>query len=296
MFSGSIPAIPTPFRDDRIDEAALRDHVAWLIEQGSSGLVACGTTGEAASLSQSEHSRIIDICVFEANGKVPVIAGCGSSNTAAALELVHRAKDCGAAAAMVMAPCYVRPDQRGIAGHFEDLAMHGGLPMVLYNVPARTGVDILPETIGKLVAAFPAIFIALKDATGAIARVSIQRELCGPEFAQLSGNDETALGFMASGGCGCISVTANVVPRLCADFQDACRRQDYRRALDLQDRLSPLHRALFVEPSPSPLKYAMSKVRSGYGAVTRLPLVEIGANSKIVMDAALNRALRKCLA
>lgn len=290
MLSGSIPAISTPFRNGEIDEASLRDHVAWLIEQGSSGLTACGTTGEAASLSETEHRRVLDICVSETKGRVPVIAGCGTANTATTLAHVRHAKEAGAAAALVMVPYYVRPDQRGIQAHFEYLATHGGLPIVLYNVPTRTGADILPETIGKLVAAFPDVFIAIKDATGAIARVSVQREQCGTDFCQLSGNDETALGFMASGGRGCISVTANIVPRLCADFQDACREQDYRRALDLHDRLSPLHRALFVEPSPSPLKYAMSKVRNDYSAALRLPLVEIDAQSKAVIDAALDRA------
>lgn len=291
MFSGSIPALPTPFLNGAVDEAGLRDHVGWLIEQGSSGLVACGTTGEAASLSPAESRRVLDICVSEAKGRVPVIAGCGSPDTATTLEQVRRARDAGAAAAMVMAPYYVRPDQKGILAHFEELARQGCLPIVLYNVPARTGVDILPETMGELVAAYPGTFVAVKDATGSIARVSTQRETCGKGFCQLSGNDETALGFLASGGRGCISVTANVIPRLSADFHDACRRGDFQSALELHDCMSPLHRALFAEPSPGPLKYAMSRIRFGFDARPRLPILEISAESKALVDLALELAV-----
>lgn len=292
MFSGSLPALPTPFRSGGIDEAALRDHLGWLIEEGSSGVVACGTTGEATSLTDAEYRRVLDICVSEANGRVPVIAGCGTPNTATTLDHIRRARDAGVAAAMVMAPYYVRPDQKGIVAHFEELALHGGLPIVLYNVPARTGVDILPETMGELVAAYPQIFVAVKDATGSIARVSTQRETCGSGFCQLSGNDETALGFMASGGRGCISVTANVIPGLSADFQEACRKGDFRYALDLHDCMVPLHKALFTEPSPGPLKYAMSRVRAGYSASSRLPVLEVSAESKALIDFALELTTR----
>lgn len=293
MFSGSIPALPTPFRNGVIDEGALRDHVNWLIEQGSSGLAACGTTGEAASLSPDEHRRVLEICVSQSDGRVPVIAGCGTANTAATLEHIRHARDSGAAAAMVMPPYYVRPGQRGVIAHFEELAIHGGLPIVLYNVPARTGTDILPETMGHLVTAHPKTFVAVKDATGAIDRASSQRAACGPDFCQLSGNDETALGFMASGGSGSISVTANVAPRLCADFQDACRQGDFARALDLQDRLWALNRAMFAEPSPGPLKYAMSKVVAGYSAHLRLPMVGIDAETMRAVDRSLEMTLQR---
>lgn len=287
MFSGSIPALPTPFKGDGIDEAALRDHVAWLIEQGSSGIAACGTTGEAASLSREEHRRVLDICVSEASGRVPIIAGCGTANTATTLEHIHRARDAGAAAAMVTPPYYVCPGQQGVLAHFEELAKHCRLPIIFYNVPGRTGTDILPETMGALVLAYPQVFIGLKDATGALARITLQREACGAEFCQLSGNDETTLGFMAMGGSGCISVTANLTPRLCADFQEACQRYDYRRALDLHNQLSPLHRVMFATPSPAPLKYALSKVRDKYSAQMRLPLAALDTQSCDLVDLAM---------
>lgn len=294
MFSGSIPALPTPFSSNGIDEAALRDHVSWLIEQGSAGMAACGTTGEGGSLSVQEHLQVIQACVSEANGRVPVIAGCGTQSTATTLEYVRQARDAGAAAAMVVAPYYIRPGKEGVLAHFRVLAEHGGLPIVLYNVPARTGTDILPGTMGKLVAERPDVFVAVKDATGLVARVSDQREACGPGFTQLSGSDETALGFMATGGRGCISVTASVAPRLCAEFQQACRNLDFRHALQLHERLMPLHRALFAEPSPGPLKYALSTVRAGYSAAMRLPLVNISATSQRMIDVAMRNADGQC--
>lgn len=287
MFSGSIPALPTPFKGDEIDEAALRDHTAWLIEQGSSGIAACGTTGEAASLSMEEHRRIVEICVSEADGRVPIIAGCGTANTATTLDHVRCARDAGATAAMVMPPYYVCPEQKGITAHFREIAVHGGLPIVIYNIPRRTGCDLTPETMGELVSAHPDVFIAVKDATGALARVTMQRETCGTSFCQLSGHDETALGFMAMGGSGCISVTANVAPRLCADLQAAYRQQDYNAALRLHDRLSPLHRALFTEASPAPLKYALSKIRASYSDELRMPLLNLESRSKRLVDAAM---------
>ena len=287
MFSGSIPALPTPFTREGIDERSFRDHVSWLIEEGSSGLVACGTTGEAASLSAVERDRVLAICVSEAVSRVPVIAGCSAPNTSTVIEQINRARDLGATAAMVSAPHYVRPDQNGLIAHFREIALHGGLPVVLYNVPTRTGVDIRPETIGRLVADYPGVFVALKDATGAIARVSLQREECGTKFCQLSGNDETTLGFMATGGSGCISVTANVAPRLCAEFQAACRLQDFRRAIELHDRLLPLHRALFAGPSPAPLKYALSRIRANFSVRLRLPIVQTDDDAKRLIDEAL---------
>lgn len=292
MFSGSIPAIPTPFGREGIDETALRDHLDWLIEEGSSGIVAGGTTGEGASLNEAERRQVLDACIAQADGRVPVIAGCGSPNTASTLAQVQYAREAGAAAALVVCPYYTRPDQRGILAHFTHLAERGGLPIIIYNVPARTGTDILPETVGQLLRAYPEVFVAIKDATGAIARVADQRDACGKDFCQLSGNDETTLAFMAAGGRGCISVTANVAPRLCAEFQQACLAQDFSRAIDLHDRLLPLHRALFAEPSPAPLKHAMTMVRSGYPTRPRLPMIEISGETKEKIGAALDREVK----
>ena len=287
MFFGSIPALVTPFAAGRVDEAAFRDLIDWQIDQGSNALVPCGTTGEAATLSDVEHRRLIEISVETARGRVPVIAGCGSNNTAHAIELTKSAQAAGADAALHVPPYYNRPNQDGIYAHLAAVA-EVGIPIVLYNVPARTITDIAIETMARL-ARLPNV-IAVKDATGNLARVTAQRLACGEQFCQLSGNDDMALGFNAMGGVGCISVTANVAPKLCADFQEAMREDRWDEALALQDKLYPLHAALFTDASPGPAKYALSKVRPGFSTELRLPMTEPSAASKAAVDAALVHA------
>ncbi|WP_298688440.1 4-hydroxy-tetrahydrodipicolinate synthase [uncultured Sphingomonas sp.] len=285
MFSGSIPALVTPFRDGRFDEALFRDFVDWQIAEGSSGLVPCGTTGESATMSIVEHDRVVAVCIEQAAGRVPVIAGCGSNDTLVALDHMRSAKAAGADAALVVLPYYNRPNQDGIYAHFAFLAERCDLPIIVYNVPARTVTDILPATLGRL-AEIPTI-VGIKDASGLVARVTAQRLACGPDFCQLSGNDDMTLGIMAMGGVGCISVTANVAPRLCADFQAACRDNRWADALALQDRLYPLHAALFTDASPGPIKYALSKVRPGFPGGLRLPMTPANQASRDAVDAAL---------
>lgn len=287
MFFGSIPALVTPFAAGRVNEAAFRELVDWQIEEGSNGLVPCGTTGEAATLTTEEHRRLIEITVEVARGRVPVIAGCGSNNTAHAIELTKSAKAAGADAALHVPPYYNRPNQDGIYQHLAAVA-DLGIPIVLYNVPARTITDIAVETMARL-SRLPNV-IAVKDATGNLARVSAQRQACGEEFVQLSGNDDMALGFNAMGGVGCISVTANVAPRLCSDFQAATREGRWNDALKLQDRLFPLHAALFSDASPGPVKYAMSRVRPGFSTELRPPMTEPSDASRQAVDAALAHA------
>jgi len=287
MFFGSIPALVTPFAAGRVDHAIVRDFVEWQIDEGSNGLVPCGTTGEAATLSDEEHRQLIALTVEVARGRVPVIAGCGSNNTAHAIELTKNAKEAGADAALHVPPYYNRPNQEGIYAHLAAVA-DLEIPIVLYNVPSRTITDISVETMARL-SRLPNV-IAVKDATGNLARVSAQRQACGAEFVQLSGNDDMALGFNAMGGIGCISVTANVAPKLCASFQGAMREGRSDEALALQDRLFPLHAALFSDASPGPVKYALSKVRTGFPAELRLPMTEPSAASKAAVDAALSHA------
>ncbi len=288
MFRGSIPALVTPFCDSRIDEDQFRALVEWQIAEGSHGLVPVGTTGESATLSASEHAQVVRACVEVAAGRVPVIAGCGSNNTAIAIELVKAAAEAGADAALLVPPYYNRPNQEGIYAHFEAVAAATHLPIILYNVPARTVTDISVETMGRL-AKLPTIK-AVKDATGNVARVSAQRLACGEGFIQLSGNDDMALGFMAMGGSGCVSVSANVAPRLCAEFQDACMAGEWGRALELQDRLYPLHAALFTDASPGPVKYALSRVRPDFRPDLRLPMTPPSEASRKAVDAALEHA------
>ena len=291
MFSGSIPALVTPFTTDgAFDEAAYRALIDWQIAEGSSALVPCGTTGEAATLTADEHFAIVRVCVDQTAGRVPVIAGAGSNDTAVAAANIARARDAGANAALMVPPYYNRPSQEGIYQHFAKLAETAQLPIVLYNVPGRTVTDIQPATMARIVNAFPAVFVAVKDASGAIARVSAHRAGCGPGFIQLSGNDDMALAFNAMGGRDCISVSANVAPRLCADFQAACQAGDYARALDLQDRLWPLHDALFTDASPGPVKYAMTKVRPDFPHGLRLPMTWPSEASRAAVDAALAHA------
>jgi len=287
MFFGSIPALVTPFAAGRVNEAAFRDLVEWQIDEGSNGLVPCGTTGEAATLTTDEHRRLIEITVEVARGRVPVIAGCGSNNTAHAIELTKAAMDAGADAALHVPPYYNRPNQDGIYAHLSAVA-DLDIPIVLYNVPARTITDIAVETMARL-SRLPNV-IAVKDATGNLARVSAQRQACGAEFTQLSGNDDMALGFNAMGGAGCISVSANVAPRLCAQFQEAMREGRWDDALELQDRLYPLHAALFTDASPGPVKYAMSRVRPGFSTELRAPMTEPSEASRKAVDAALAHA------
>lgn len=285
MFSGSIPALVTPFRDGTFDEAAFRAFVDWQIAEGSSALVPCGTTGESATMTIAEHNRVVEVCVAQAAGRVPVIAGCGSNDTMTALEHMEVAKAGGAAAALVVAPYYNRPNQEGVYAHFAYLADKCDLPIILYNVPGRTITDISVETMIKL-SRIPTI-VGVKDASGNVARATAQRIGCGADFCQLSGNDDMTLGFMAMGGAGCISVTANVAPRLCAEFQAACAAGAWDQALALQDRLYPLHAALFSDASPGPVKYALNRVRSEMSPELRLPMTPPSTASRAAVDEAL---------
>jgi 4-hydroxy-tetrahydrodipicolinate synthase len=287
MFFGSIPALVTPFAAGRVNEAAFRDLVEWQIDEGSNALVPCGTTGEAATLTAEEHRRVIEITVEVARGRVPVLAGCGSNNSAHAVELTKAAKEAGADAALHVPPYYNRPNQEGIYAHLSAVA-DLDIPVILYNVPSRTVTDIAVETMARL-SRLPNV-IGVKDATGNLGRVTAQRLACGEEFVQLSGNDETALAFNAMGGVGCISVSANVAPRLCAKFQEATREGRWDEALELQDRLYPLHVALFTDASPGPVKYALSKIRPGFSAELRAPMTPPSDASRAAVDEALAHA------
>lgn len=270
MFRGSLPALVTPFRDGAPDADAIRDLIEWHVEEGSHGFVPVGTTGESPTLSHEEHERVVEIVVDAAKGRRPVIAGTGSNNTSEAIRLMRHAEATGADAALVVTPYYNKPTQGGLIAHYRALHDCCELPIVIYNIPGRSAVDMIPETMGEL-AKLPRI-VGVKDATGDLARVSRTRMACGPDFIQLSGEDATALGFNAHGGTGCISVTANVAPRLCAEFQEATLAGDYGKALDLQDRLMPLHEAIFAEPGLVGAKYALSLLGRCSEEV-RLPLV-----------------------
>lgn len=290
MFSGSIPALVTPFRDGTFDEAAFRRLVDWQIENGSKALVPCGTTGEASTLSNAEHHRVIEICIEQAAGRVPVIAGCGSNDTRNALLHMNFSRKAGAAAGLCVAPYYNRPGQAGIIAHFSYLAEHSDLPIVLYNVPGRTVTDIEPETVCELAKRYPDRIVAIKDASGDLSRVTDHRMGIGKDFCQLSGDDELALPANAAGSVGCISVTANVAPALCAEFQQACADNDLVRARELNDLLYPLHYAMFEDASPAPVKYALSRVHDWILPGVRLPLVECSEHAKKAVDAALEHA------
>jgi 4-hydroxy-tetrahydrodipicolinate synthase len=290
MFSGSIPALVTPFRDGAVDENAFRKLVEWQIENGSSALVPCGTTGENSTLSNAEHHRVIELCVEQAAGRVPVIAGCGSNDTMNALLHMNFSKKSGAAAALCVAPYYNRPSQEGLLAHFSYLAEHIDLPIVLYNVPGRTVTDLQPETVCELARRYPGTFIGIKDASGDLSRVTDHRMGISKQFCQLSGDDELALPFNAAGGVGCISVTANVAPALCAEFQAACAANDLQRARDLNDKLYPLHYAMFEDSSPGPLKYALARVHDWIANELRLPLVPCNDKARAAVDAALEHA------
>jgi len=288
MFFGSIPALVTPFRDGRVAEDTFADFVEWQISEGSNGLVPCGTTGESATMSAAEQRRVIELTVEIAKGRVPVIAGCGSNNVAHAIEYLHAAKDVRADAALVVMGYYNRPSQAGMIAAFKALSDASALPIIVYNIPGRAVVDISVETMAEI-ASLPNI-VGVKDATGNLARVTAQRLACGDGFVQISGNDETALAYNASGGVGCISVTANIAPRLCADFQSATREGRWDDALKLNDRLFPLHSALFTDASPGPAKYALSRVRPGFPTELRLPMVEPSTAAQRAVDAALAHA------
>jgi 4-hydroxy-tetrahydrodipicolinate synthase len=270
MFQGSIPALITPFKAGKLDEAAFQALAEWQVREGSHGLVPCGTTGESAMLSFEEHVRVVTLCVEAAAGRVPVIAGAGANSTAHAVALAQACKRAGADAALVVAPYYVRPSQEGIIAHYKAISDAVEIPILVYNIPSRTGVDIGVETMARL--AGLANVVGVKDATGDMTRVARHRGLCGEQFALLSGDDPTALGFNAHGGNGCISVTANVAPKLCAQVQAACLGGDYASARAIDAKLVALHAALFVEPSPAPAKYACSLLGKSTEEV-RLPLL-----------------------
>ena len=288
MFRGSIPALVTPFRDEAFAEDEFRAFVEWHIAEGSHGVVPCGTTGESATLTAEEQVRVIRACVEQAAGRVPVIAGCGSNSTMVVKQHMKAAEEAGADAALVVLPYYNRPNQEGIYAHYAALAEASSLPIVLYNVPGRTVTDVTPETLGRI-AQIPTV-VGIKDASGDLTRVTAHRALCGEDFIQLSGNDDMALGFLAMGGAGTISVTANVAPRLFAQFHDAFLSGDHATALELQDRLFPLHKALFTDASPGPVKYALSRVRPGFPTELRLPMTPPSEASRKAVDAALEHA------
>ncbi len=284
---GSMPALVTPFHGGAVDEAALGALVDWQITEGSHALVPVGTTGESPTLTHEEHERVTEIVVETTAKRVPVIAGAGSNNTVEAIRFLKHAEKVGADAALVVTPYYNKPNQRGLIAHYTALHEACGLPIIIYNIPGRSVIDMTPETMGEL-ARLPRI-VGVKDATGDIVRVSKQRAACGTDFIQLSGEDASALGFNAHGGSGCISVTANVAPKLCAQFQDACLSGDHATALAIQDRLMPLHTALFVEPNPGPAKYALSLLGFGSDEV-RLPLVPLTDATKAQVRAAMVHA------
>jgi dihydrodipicolinate synthase len=288
MFSGSIPALVTPFRDGAFDAPAFKRLIDWQIDAGTSALVPCGTTGESPTLGFDEHYRVIDCCIEAAAGRVPVIAGCGSNDTATAIRHMRHAQAAGADAALVVAPYYNRPTQEGLLAHFKALAEATDLPIVVYNVPGRTVTDISAETMCTL-SEIPNI-VAVKDASGELARVTIHRAKAREGFCQLSGNDDLWLPHAVMGGAGCISVTANVAPRLCADFAAACGAGDWARALTLHDRLFALHKAMFSDASPAPVKYALSRVHDWFDPEVRLPIIPASPAARAEVDAALAAA------
>ncbi len=287
MFKGSLVAMITPFRGGKIDERAFQHLVEWHLEQGTHGLVPCGTTGESPTLSHDEHNRVVDLCVEAAAGRAPVIAGTGSNSTDEAIALTAHAKAAGADAALVVTPYYNKPTQAGLYAHYKAIHDAVKLPIIIYNIPGRSAVDMAVETMAEL-AKLPRI-AGVKDATGDLARPSRMRAASGAKFCQLSGEDATAVAFNAQGGVGCISVTANVAPRLCSQLQQAMAEGDYRAALALHDRLMPLHQALFVETSPAPVKFAASLL--GLCAPElRLPLVPVTKATQDKVRAAMQAA------
>lgn len=288
MFRGSITALVTPFRDGAVDEAALQGLVDWQIAEGSHGLVPCGTTGESPTLSHDEHRRVVELTIQAAAGRVPVIAGAGSNSTAEAIELSRHSEEAGASALLIVAPYYNRPSQEGIYEHFRAIDRAVGIPIIVYNIPPRSAVEVAVETM-KRIFEDCANVVGVKDATMNLARPSLERMACGEGFNLLSGEDATALGYMAHGGHGCISVTANVAPRLCSEFQSACLAGDFGKALRYQDRLMPLHRALFLEPNPGGPKYALERLGRISGEI-RSPLTPVTPPVREEIDAAMAHA------
>ena len=288
LFRGSIPALVTPMRDGKVDEKAFGDFVEWQIGEGSHGLVPVGTTGESPTLSHDEHKRVVSLCVEVAAKRVPVIAGAGSNNTAEAVDLARHAESVGADGVLVVTPYYNKPSQEGLYRHYMAIDAAIGLPIIIYNIPPRSVVDMSVETMARLHQDGKHI-VGVKDATAKIDRVSLQRHAMGPDFLQLSGEDGTALGYMAHGGHGCISVTANVAPKLCAEFQSACLAGDYAAALALQDKLMPLHRAMFLEPSPAGAKYALSLLGRCTNEL-RLPMTPLTPAIEAEVRAAMSHA------
>jgi len=286
MITGSLPALVTPFANGKVDIDALKKLVDWHIDQGSHGLVPVGTTGESPTLTHEEHDRVVEVVVAQAAGRVPVIAGAGSNNTAETVRLVKAAKEAGATAALVVTPYYNKPTQAGLKAHFL-AAADCGMDIIIYNIPGRSAVDMSVETMGELAA--HKHIIGVKDATGDLSRVPKQRLTCGEDFVQLSGEDATALGFNAHGGIGCISVTANMAPALCAQMQEATLAGDYETALKITDKLMPLHLATFQEPGLVSAKYGLSKLGLCTHEV-RSPLVGLSDDAKSAMDAALRYA------
>jgi 4-hydroxy-tetrahydrodipicolinate synthase len=284
---GSFTALITPFKNGKVDEKAFQTFVEWQIAQGTNGLVPVGTTGESPTVSHEEHKRVVDLCIEVASGRVPVIAGAGSNSTDEAIDFTRHAKKAGADAVLTVVPYYNKPTQEGMFLHYQAIAKAVDIPIIVYNVPARTITDISVETLARLVK-LPQI-VGIKDATANMNRASQQRARLGEDFIMLSGEDATALGFNAHGGQGCISVTSNVAPKLCAEFQAATLRGDFAAALKLQDRLLPLHDALFVETNPGPVKYAVSKLGM-CEAGARLPLAPVSEGARKVVDEAMRAA------
>lgn len=286
MFKGSITALITPFRNGKVDEAAFTRFIDWQISEGTHGLVPVGTTGESPTLDHDEHKRVIELAVEAAKKRVPVIAGTGSNSTDEAVELSQYAEKVGADAVLIVTPYYNKPSQEGLYQHFKAINDAINIPIVVYNIPSRSVVDMSVATMARCYELKN--IVGVKDATANLARPSQTRAALGPEFCQLSGEDATALAFMAHGGAGCISVASNVAPRLCAEFQNACMAGDFKKALALQDRLMPLHEVLFIETNPAPVKYAVSRL--GFGtADMRLPMVPVSEASRRAIDAVLLR-------
>ena len=289
MFRGSFTALVTPFKNGGLDERAFRDLVEWQIAEGTDGFVPVGTTGESPTLSHDEHHKVVEWCIDQAKGRVPTIAGAGSNSTAEAIDLCKHAEKAGADAVLVVTPYYNKPTQDGLYRHYKAINDAINIPVIIYNIPPRSVIDMSVETMAKL--SQLKNIAGVKDATAKLDRVSMQRQACGEDFIQLSGEDGTALGFNAHGGQGCISVTSNVAPRLCAEFQDSCLAGDYAKALKIQDRLMPLHVALFVESNPAPAKYALSLLGKTSDHC-RLPLAPLQESTKrIVREAMIHAGL-----